>query len=178
MTRIFFIGYMAAGKTTFGRALAKELNLDFYDLDQYISSRRHATIQQLFAEKGADEFRKIEHDLLHEVGWFEDVVVSCGGGTPCFSDNIDFMNGQGETIYLKTSTEEILKHLQNTKNERPLLKDKSGEELVDFIKAQLAEREPFYLKAKHVIDISDTTSKEKIADKLIEIKQILDLRIY
>ncbi|MDO5447936.1 MAG: shikimate kinase [Prevotellaceae bacterium] len=171
--RIFFVGYMGAGKTTFGRALAKDLNLDFYDLDSYISSRRHSLIPQIFEEKGADEFRKIERDLLHEVAWFENVVVSCGGGTPCFFDNIEFMNSQGETFYLKTSVEEILKHLQNTRTERPLLKGKSGKELEDFINAQLAEREPFYCKAKHIIDISDATSKDKIVDKLIEIKAML-----
>ena len=101
MRRIIIIGYMGSGKTTVGRALAKELGMPFYDLDWYIESRRHKTVPQLFSEVGEEGFRKIEYNMLHEVAEFEDVVISCGGGTPCFFDNIDYMNQQGDVIYLK-----------------------------------------------------------------------------
>ena len=89
MTRIILIGYMGAGKTTVGKALAKALGLPFYDLDWYIETRMRRTVKQIFDESGEEGFRRIEHNMLHEVAEFENVVVSCGGGTPCFYDNID-----------------------------------------------------------------------------------------
>ena len=96
MLRIILIGYMGAGKTTVGKALAKELGIPFYDLDWYIESRMRKKVSQIFAEKGEEGFRKIEHNMLHEVAEFENVVISCGGGTPCFFDNMDYMNQQAE----------------------------------------------------------------------------------
>lgn len=101
MTRILIIGYMGAGKTTLGKVLAKDLGLQFYDLDWYIEGRMHKTVAQIFAERGEEGFRTIERNMLHEVAEFEDVVISCGGGTPCFYDNMQYMNAQGDTVYLK-----------------------------------------------------------------------------
>ena len=92
MIRIILIGYMGAGKTTIGKALAKALGVTFYDLDWYIETRMHRTVKQIFDAEGEEGFRRIEHNLLHEVAEFENVVISCGGGTPCFFDNIDYMN--------------------------------------------------------------------------------------
>ncbi len=84
MTRIFLIGYMGSGKTTLGRAYAKEMGLTFIDLDWYIEERFHTSVQKLFAQRGEEDFRRIEQKMLHEVADFEDVVIACGGGTPCF----------------------------------------------------------------------------------------------
>ena len=97
MVRIIIIGYMGAGKTTVGKALSRELGIPFYDLDWYIESRMRKTVPQIFAQKGEEGFRIIEHNMLHEVAEFEDVVISCGGGTPCFFDNMEYLNAQGET---------------------------------------------------------------------------------
>lgn len=85
MTRIILIGYMGAGKTTIGKALSKDLGVIFYDLDWYIESRMRKSVAQIFAERGEEGFRKIEYNMLHEVAEFENVIISCGGGTPCFS---------------------------------------------------------------------------------------------
>ena len=85
MTRIILIGYMGAGKTTIGKVLAREMGMEFYDLDNYIEDRFHQKIPDIFAEKGEEGFREIERKMLHEVAEFEDVIISCGGGTPCFS---------------------------------------------------------------------------------------------
>ena len=101
--RIILIGYMGAGKTTVGKALAAELGLRFYDLDWYIESRMRKTVAQLFAELGEEGFRRIERNMLHEVAEFEGVLISCGGGTPCFYDNMQYINQQGLTLYLKAS---------------------------------------------------------------------------
>ena len=163
---------MGAGKTTVGRALSKAMGLPFYDLDWYIESRMHKTIPQIFAERGEEGFRLIERNMLHEVAEFENVIISCGGGTPCFFDNMEYMNGQGDVIYLKASPDVLYKHLLMGKTERPLLKNKTPEQLIAFIKEQLEIREPYYTKAKHVLDVSLMDNYEKIQ---ISVTKILDL---
>ena len=172
MTRIILIGYMGAGKTTVGKALAKELGLSFYDLDWYIESRRRKTIAQIFAEVGEEGFRKIEYNMLHEVAEFEDVIVSCGGGTPCFFDNMDYMNQQGQVVYLKASPDVLMEHLRMSKNDRPLLRGKSPDELRVFIEEQLRLREPFYSKARYTFDVSLMDNFEKIK---LTVQQLLSL---
>ena len=143
MTRIIFIGYMGSGKTTVGKALSKELGLPFYDLDWYIESRMHKTVKELFDSVGEEGFREIERNMLHEVAEFEDVIISCGGGTPCFFDNIDYINQQGDTIYLKASPEVLYGHLKMGKTVRPLLLNKTPDEVREFIHEQLEQRKPF-----------------------------------
>ncbi len=123
MGRIIIIGYMGAGKTTLGKALSRETGMPFYDLDWYIESRMHKTVKELFDAHGEEGFRKIEHNLLHEVAEFEHVIISCGGGTPCFFDNIDYMNQQGETVYLKATPDVLHGHLKMGRTVRPLLLD-------------------------------------------------------
>ena len=162
MKRIILIGYMGAGKTTVGRALSKELGIPFYDLDWYIENRRRKTVSEIFAEQGEEAFRKIEHNMLHEVAEFENVIISCGGGTPCFYDNIDYMNQQGQVIYLKATPEVLYQHLIMGKGDRPLLKGKNKEELMTFISEQLKKREPFYSKAQYTLDISVMDNNDKI----------------
>ena len=175
MKRIILIGYMGAGKTTVGKALAHELALPFYDLDWYIESRRHKSISQLFSEVGEEGFRMIEHNMLHEVAEVEDIVISCGGGTPCFFDNIDYMNQQAQVVYLKATPEVLYSHLSMSRHDRPLLKGKSREELLDFITQQLAQREPFYLKARYTIDVSLLDNYEKIYYTTSQIKELLGI---
>ena len=175
MTRIILIGYMGAGKTTIGKALSKELGIIFYDLDWYIESRMRKTVSEIFAERGEEGFRKIEYNMLHEVAEFEDVIISCGGGTPCFFDNMDYLNQQGQTVYLKAEPEVLYKHLQMAKVERPLLKGKSKEELLTFIKEQLEKREPFYTKARYTLDVSLMDNYDKIKTSVGKIKELLGL---
>ena len=149
MIRIFLTGYMGSGKTTLGRALAADLNVQFIDLDHYIEQRYRKTIAQLFAENGEDGFRAIERRMLHEVGEFEDVIISTGGGTPCFFDNIEFMNAQGITIYLDVPVERLFIRLCIARSKRPLIKDKDDEELRAFIIEQLEKRAPHSSKAQY-----------------------------
>ena len=175
MTRIILIGYMGAGKTTIGKALSKELGVIFYDLDWYIESRMRKTVSEIFAERGEEGFRQIEYNMLHEVAEFEDVIISCGGGTPCFFDNMDYLNQQGKTVYLKAEPEVLYKHLLMAKVERPLLKGKSKEELLKFIKEQLEKREPFYTKARYTLDVSLMDNYDKIKISVEKIKELLGL---
>lgn len=173
MRRIILVGYMGAGKTTVGKELAKSMGLMFYDLDWYITSRMHRTVAQIFEEGGEEGFRLVEHNMLHEVAEFENVVISCGGGTPCFFDNMDYMNRQGETVYLKASPEVLCEHLKMGKSVRPLLLNKTPEEVQVFVREQLERREPFYAKAKHVLDVSLLDSYEKINVSVETIKKML-----
>ena len=104
---IILIGYMCAGKTTVGKALAKRLGCVFYDLDWYIEERFHKRVPQIFAEEGEERFRNLERRMLHEVAEFQGIVMSCGGGTPCFFDNMQYMNEVGRTFYLKASPDTL-----------------------------------------------------------------------
>ena len=149
MTRIFLTGYMGSGKTTLGRALAADMGIEFIDLDHYIEQRCRKSIAQLFAEKGEEGFREVERRMLHEVGEFEDVIISTGGGTPCFFDNIEYMNSQGTTVYLDVPVERLHIRLCIARNKRPLIKDKNDEELMAFIIEQLEKRAPHYSKAQY-----------------------------
>ena len=161
MVRVILIGYMGAGKTTVGKALAANLGLTFYDLDWYITMRYHRSVPEIFAERGEEGFRDLERRMLHEVAEFENVVVSCGGGTPCFFDNMEYMNSLADTVYLKADPEVLAQHLKMGKGKRPLIEGKSPEELETYIQESLQAREPFYSQAKYTIDISvlDTFTK-------------------
>lgn len=152
MKRIILIGYMGAGKTTLGKVLARELNLEFIDLDWYIENRFHQSVNQLFATRGEEGFRKIERNMLHEVAEFENVIISSGGGTPCFFDNMEYMNQQGLTVYLKATPETLRTHLRMGKQKRPLVAQKNDEELDAFIHESLNKREPFYNQARLIFD--------------------------
>ena len=175
MRRIILIGYMGSGKTTVGKALSKDTGMMFYDLDWYIESRMRKTVSQIFAERGEEGFRQIEHNMLHEVAEFEDVIISCGGGTPCFFDNMDYLNQQGDVVYLKATPETLYKHLMMAKVERPLLKGKNPEELIAYITEHLQERAPFYEKARHTLDVNVLDNYDKIAVSVERIKSLLAL---
>lgn len=175
MTRIILIGFMGSGKTTLGRALAKALGLTFIDLDNYIELRHCKSINQIFAERGEEGFRNIERSLLHEVCEFEDVIISSGGGTPCFFDNIDYMNAQGTTIYLQVPNDRLLTRLKIARSRRPLLKDKNDEEIEQFIVEQMQRREPFYTKADHAFTADRLEDREQIAESVERFRKQFNL---
>lgn len=175
MRRIIVIGYMGAGKTTLGKALAKETGIPFYDLDWYIESRMRKTVKQLFDERGEEGFRMIERNMLHEVAEFDNVIISCGGGTPCFFDNMEYMNRQGETLYLKATPEVLYGHLKMGKTVRPLLLDKTPEEVRAFIREQLAMREKYYSMAKHTLDVNLMDNYDKIKVSVGKVRGILKI---
>ena len=173
MHRIVLIGYMGAGKTTVGRMLAKDMGLMFYDLDWYITSRMRRTVAQIFEESGEEGFRRIERNMLHEVAEFEEVILSCGGGTPCFFDNMQYMNARGETVYLKATPDVLFQHLQMGKSVRPLLLNKTPDEVRTFIGEQIKQREPFYTQARHTLDVTLLDNYEKIAISVEKLKKLI-----
>jgi len=162
MNRIFLIGYMGSGKTTVGRLLAARLEYDFIDLDAHIEEKLFKSVSQIFAELGEEKFRLLEQQSLHEVAGFDHVVISTGGGTPCFFDNMAYMNERGITVYLKLTAEELAERLEMSHaNKRPLLAGRKGEELRRFIGEGLEKREPYYDQAAHFVsgEIEATVSK-------------------
>lgn len=166
---------MAAGKTTVGKELAASFDMKFIDLDWYIETRYHKTIRELFALWGEEKFREIESKLLKEVGEFEGVIISTGGGTPCFYDNMIYMNNVGTTIYLKADAKTLTKRLNLNRDKRPLVKDKTEEELYSFISSNLEKRESFYSQATHIYETGDIISTDI---KQFTTEMISSLKLY
>jgi shikimate kinase len=132
-------------------------------------------ISQIFAERGEEGFRVIERNMLHEVAEFEDVIISCGGGTPCFFDNMEYMNGQAQVVWLKATPEVLHKHLLMGRGDRPLLKGKTPDELITYITEQLAYREQFYSKAHYTFDVSLMDNFDKIKVTVEKLREQLDI---
>jgi shikimate kinase len=153
---------MGSGKTTVGKLLAVRLGYSFIDMDAHIEEKLFKSVSQIFTELGEEEFRLLEQQSLHEVAQFDQAVISTGGGAPCFFDNMDYMNRQGDTVYLKLSPVELAERLEMSHaNKRPLLANRKGEELQQFIAEGLAKREAFYAKATYTVsgDIESTVSQ-------------------
>lgn len=150
--KFFVVGYMASGKTTFGKELAQDKGLPFLDLDEWIEKWEGRSISEIFATDGERYFREIERRLLHELcGERDEFVMATGGGTPCFFDNMEYMNSMGNTIFLNTSLFVIVERLKVQRADRPLLAMYSDVELEFFVREHLESRLPFYLKAKEQI---------------------------
>ncbi len=152
MSLIFLIGFMGCGKTTHGRKLASHLNIDFIDLDEVFEQQNQTSIANYFEVFGEEKFRQAESNLLKNMVYPEEAVISTGGGLPCFFDNLDWMKQHGKVIYLRVPPKVIASRLIKAKTERPLLQHKTGEELLEFITQKLTEREPVYLQAQIVVN--------------------------
>ena len=176
MTRLFLIGFMAAGKTTLGKALARDLGLQFIDLDHYIENRYCCTVSQLFAERGEESFRRIERNLLHEVAEFEDVVISTGGGTPCFFDNMEYMNSMGTTVFLEAAVDVIHTRLTIARVQRPLVKGKTAEELRRYITDMLTQRLPYYTQAQRTFCANHLENTEQVNQSVKQFKEELQMQ--
>lgn len=146
---MFLIGMMGTGKTYWCKKLAKKLKVGGYDLDFLIESHEERTIAEIFAEEGEAYFRRAESRILH---WFKEkksFVVATGGGTPCFHENMQWMNEQGITIWIDEPVEVLVARLQPEKEHRPLIKDLSDAELKQFLTDKLVQRYPFYHRATY-----------------------------
>ncbi len=144
---------MGSGKSTLGRRAATRMAFNFLDLDEEIEKRESRKIPDIFRENGEAYFREVEAALLREVGSIDgDTIIACGGGTPCFADNMDYMNNVGITVYLKLSPEAICSRLESAKTVRPLIKDKKGDVLLDYVRTALDKREQYYTISQFTIN--------------------------
>src|ERR1700712_5736801 len=150
--KIFFIGFMGCGKTTWSRKLAAHLGYEFMDLDHILEEKVGMTIAEYFTTHGQDAFRELESTILKETDYPAHVVVSTGGGLPCFFDNMEWMNANGKTIYIKLSPKTLADRLDKGKTTRPLLHGLHGDELVTFIGEKLAARAGFYERATYIVN--------------------------
>lgn len=150
--RIFLTGSTGAGKTYLGKIWADDNGLAFYDLDTLIEEEERMSIDKIFSQQGEDYFREKETAILRNTDRFDNCIIACGGGTPCFFDNADWMNRNGITVFLHESEENIYHHLVNDSSMRPLLKNKSGEELKEFISTKIKERKKYYLQSKIILN--------------------------
>lgn len=148
---IYLIGFMGSGKTTAGKKLATQLGYKFVDLDLLIEEKYKITIPDIFDRFDEKAFRIIEHETLQETISFQDTIISTGGGTPCFYNNMEIINANGISVYLKLHPKSIQKRLLESKKKRPLILNKTSDELYEFIQIKLNERELFYQKAKYTI---------------------------
>ncbi len=146
--RIYIIGYMGAGKSTVSVRLARKLGFERFDLDELFELRYKVSVHDFFQKYGQELFRKFESQLLKETVSIDNAVISCGGGTPCFYDNMYWMNQHGLTVYLKLSHQAIHSRLILSKKKRPLIAKKNPEELFLFIRNHLRQRNIYYSQAK------------------------------
>jgi shikimate kinase len=164
---VYLIGMPASGKTTIGKQVAKKTNFSFIDLDDVISAKEEVSIKQLFQDKGEAYFREIESKYLKEVSQTKtNTVISLGGGTPCFYDNMDVILSSGKVFHINAPDYIIISRIKKGITERPLFAGLNENELSDKINQLLKEREPFYLKAHHQID-THTRSKKQIVEEII-----------
>lgn len=143
---------MGSGKTTLGKKVASSIGFEFIDMDNIVTEKEGMSINKIFETKGEKYFRNTETEVLKSLSDLENTIISTGGGTPCFNKNIDYMNSSGITIYLKLPPDIIFSRVKKSRNKRPLLKDKTDEEVREFIKRKLEEREPFYSKSGYVVN--------------------------
>lgn len=162
MERIYLVGYMACGKTTFGRALANRLGWKFLDTDSQIEAGEGMSVADVIALKGLDYFRNKETEKLRETAALKNVVVACGGGTPCQPGNMDFMNTYGLTVWLKASAERTAIRVREAGPTRPLLNNIPDNELTDYITRHMEERQPFYSRAKLIFDSEKLENEDEI----------------
>lgn len=160
---------MGSGKSTVGRELANKLKLQFIDLDNYIEERNFKTIPEIFASAGEEGFRKAEQQALREVSEFENVVVATGGGAPCFFDNMELIKRTGISIYLNGTPRILAERLMNSKTERPLIKGKSENELIEFIHETLDKRNLWYNQAHVIFNFDWDVSIDEVLEKLTQV---------
>ena len=165
MDTIYLIGYMGSGKSTLGKALQARCDIEFIDLDDYIEAKAQKKIRDIFATEGEEAFRALERECLVEVSKKENVLVACGGGTPCFGNNMELMNSCGLTILLNASRERLMERLKRGRYKRPLIASLDDGELEAFVDSQLASRMVHYSKATHIFDSTTLENENEIEEK-------------
>lgn len=166
---VILIGYMGSGKTTLGKKLASRLGLEFIDTDRLIENEQNSTVLEIFENYGENHFRELEKNLILRLKKKDNLLISTGGGLPCFNQLIDELNEMGVTVYLQRSARELANRILNSRKKRPLTDGKSREELIAFIEKALSERDFFYNKAQIIADRTmQTVTSLELAVKVRE----------
>lgn len=165
---VYLIGFMGCGKSYWGKKLAGQLQVPFYDLDEQIEQSEGKTITELFESEGEEYFRKLEKEVLYLLSeTHETFVMATGGGTPCFFNNIDYMNRKGTSIWINCSAECLAQRLSGEKEKRPLIKDLDDEGLKAYIIKKVGDRRLFYQLANHVI-YEDQLNMDSFLNKILQ----------
>lgn len=162
MKPLFLIGLPGSGKSTLGKALGSATGLEFIDLDKYIECRFHANVRDIFAHEGEETFRRREKAMLREAGEFTDVIIACGGGTPCFFDNMDYMLQAGTVVWLTADEQRIYSRLLAARHKRPAIAARSDAEVLSYLRTLTALRSPHYGRAHLTFDSSKLDSRDQI----------------
>lgn len=155
---------MGSGKSHWGHLLSNKLGIRFFDLDEQITEQAGKSIPEIFAEEGEERFRLLEKEVLHIITESHDrFIMACGGGTPCYFNNIEYMNNAGTTVWINTPAETLFSRLIKEKENRPLIRNLSDDQLRGFISKKFSDRRIYYEQAELVVD------EEPVhLDKLIE----------
>ncbi len=163
---VYLIGFMGSGKSTAGKKLANKLGFEFIDLDHLIEQETGLSISEYFEKFGEEKFRELESKMLHKTSLLDKAVISTGGGTPCFFDNMDTINKNGVSVYLKADIPLIMSRLKGEKNQRPLIQNKTDEELRTYLSDLLAVREKYYEQA-HIVVVAKSLNINDLADRIM-----------
>lgn len=164
--KIFLIGFMGAGKTHWGRLLSEKLGIRFFDLDEQVTEHAGKSIPEIFATEGEEQFRLLEKEVLYIIteshGSF---VMACGGGSPCYFNNIEYMNQSGTTVWINTPLDTLFDRLVKEKDKRPLIKELSVEQLRGFISKKFADRKIYYEQANVTVD-EEPVQLDRLIEKI------------
>jgi shikimate kinase len=162
--KVFLIGFMGSGKTHWSRLLSQKLDIPFFDLDEQVVNHEGKSIVEIFASSGEEQFRLKEKDVLHIITESHDsFVMACGGGTPCYFNNVEYMNQSGTTVWINTPLDVLFQRLLQEKEKRPLIKSLSDDQLRSFIIKKFSDRKIYYEQADVIMD-----EEPVLLDKLIE----------
>ena len=151
--KIFLIGFMGSGKSHWGRLLSEKLGIRFFDLDEQVVDHAGKPIVEIFDTEGEEQFRLMEKDVLHIITESHDsFVMACGGGSPCYFNNIDYMNQSGTTVWINTPIDTLFNRLVDEKEKRPLIRELSDQQLKNFIHKKFADRRIYYEQADLTVD--------------------------
>ena len=164
--KIFLIGFMGSGKTHWGRLLSEKLSFPFFDLDEQVASHAGKSIPEIFAEEGEEHFRMLEKEVLYIITESHDsFVMACGGGSPCYFNNIEYMNQSGTTVWINTAIPVLFDRLVKEKDRRPLIRELSDEQLHNFIYRKFADRKIYYEQASVKMD-EESFELDRLIEKI------------
>lgn len=168
--RIFLIGYMGAGKSTVGKIVARKLKMNFIDFDNYIETKEQKTISDIFSTEGEEKFRILEKKYLQDMITKDNVVISLGGGTPCFNNNMATIKQNGISIYIEMTSDALVKRLIGSPKKRPLIRKMNETELKSFIEENMKKRSIFYRQSNHIIKYKMQTPEELATEIICLVK--------